>query len=249
MPLPRRTKRTPTPSPVGNRLLDQLPPRARATLLRAARLRTYEAEEELITFGTPVRTLVFPTTVVCSLLIGLRSGKRAEMGMVGNEGCVGISALLDIRPTEQVVAQTPGEGYEISTADLRPHFVGHKHFQQAVIRFIGHAYHMARQTTACNAYHNVQQRLARWLLAVHDRARQDHFAMTQEMLSQMVAATRPRVTEAAARLRADGLIDYQRGRIIIRDRKRLEAQACECYQATRLPRVWPKRPSRSTRKA
>jgi CRP-like cAMP-binding protein len=217
-------------------------------MLSAATLRTFETEEELISFGKPVRNVVFPTTVVCSLLIGLRSGKRAEMGTVGYEGYVGISDILGIGPTEHVVAQTPGDGYEVSPATMRSHFARHKNFQQSVMRFIGHAYHMARQTTACNAFHNVQQRLARWLLTVHDRAPRNEFAMTQEMLSQMVAATRPRVTEAAANLRAEGIIEYQRGRIVIRDRKNLEAKACECYEATLLPSIRLGRPSRGKRK-
>jgi CRP-like cAMP-binding protein len=236
MPVLRRTKSPRNTPTAGNRLLDRLPAQVRTAVLRTATLRSFRAEEELIKPGTPLRKLLFPTTVVCSILTELRSGQRAETGTVGNEGFVGISAVLGTKTTEYVVAQTPGEGYEVRVAHLEHLFSSHKSLRRAMMRFIGYAYHLAKQTLVCHAYHSVEQRLARCLLAAHDRSAQDEFEMTQEVLSQTVAATRPRVTEAAGRLRAIGVIDYQRGRIRIRNRKRLEATACECYEATRLPR-------------
>jgi len=230
---PRRTKKLKPAA--GNRLLDQLPDDVLKAVTRAARLRTYQPEEELGAPDAPLRQLVFPTTMVCSILTALKSGQRAETVTVGNEGFVGISAILGTRQNEYVVAQTAGDGYEMSASRLKSLVARHKSLQQGMLRFIAYAYHMAKQASVCNAYHTVEQRLARWLLATHDRFMHDEFEMTQEMLSRMVAATRPRVTEAAAKLRADGIIDYQRGRIKIRNRKRLEAAACECYESTRLP--------------
>jgi CRP-like cAMP-binding protein len=147
---------------------------------------------------------------------------------VGSDGFVGIPALLGAEATEYVIAQSAGEGYEISTGRIRSLLDEHKGLHQGLLQYIGHAYQMAKQTTVCNAYHAIEQRLARWLLAMQDRSGKDEFSMTQELLSYMVAATRPRVTEAAAKLRAQGLIDYRRGRVIIKDRKALEARACEC---------------------
>jgi CRP-like cAMP-binding protein len=213
-----------------------LPAQAREAVLETARLRSYALEEELIVPGRQVKTVAFPTTLVCSVMIGLRSGQRAEMGIVGSEGFIGIPAVLGAKPTEYVIAHCPGEAYELTTQRIVMLSEKHKNLQQALLQYVGYAYHVAKQTTVCNAYHAIEQRLARWLLMIHDRLAQERFPMTQELLSHMVAATRPRVTEAAARLRAEGIIDYQRGRVTIKERKALETRACECYEATRLPR-------------
>jgi len=206
-------------------------------VLGPAKTRTCEIDEELIVPGRPVSVLLFPTTLVCSVLIGLRTGQRADMGTVGNEGFVGIPAVLGTQPTEHVVVQTAGEGYEISAGTIASFLDRYRTLHQGLLQYIGHAYHMAQQATVCNAYHSIEQRLARRLLAMHDRSGKDQFSMTQELLSHMVAATRPRVTEAAARLRTEGVIDYQRGRVTIKNREGLESRACECYEATKLTAV------------
>ena len=233
MSVPSRTFGTPR-SLVGNDLLDRVPPAVRTELLKQSELVALREEQELFRPGASVRRLFFPTTAVCSLLLGLNSGQRAEMGTVGNEGLIGIPTVLGTRATEFAVVQIPGEAYALHKQLLKQLLQAHASFNEALMRYISYAYHMAKQTTVCNAYHNIDQRLARWLLTCHDRARHDRFPITQELLGHMVAATRPRVTEAAGRLRSAGVIDYERGLLRIRDRKRLEARACECYAATRM---------------
>lgn len=158
------------------------------------------------------------------------------MGIVGSEGFVGIPAILGAKPSEYVIAQGAGQAYEVTAQRITALAEKHATLQHALLQYVGYAYHVAKQTTVCNAYHAIEKRMARWLLSIHDRLAQDRFPMTQELLSHMVAATRPRVTEAAARLRAEGIIDYYRGHLTIKDRKALESRACECYEATRLPR-------------
>lgn len=157
------------------------------------------------------------------------------MGTVGNEGFVGIPAAVHLPATEYAVVQIPGEAYALDAQTFQRALEKNEDMRHAVIRYIGYAHQVAQQATACNSYHSVEQRLARWLLTVQDRARKDEFPMTHELLSHMVAATRPRVGEAAARLRSAGTIGYHRGMIRIADRTRLEAKACECYAATRRP--------------
>src|SRR3954452_3187401 len=88
-------------------------------------------------------------------------------------------------------------------------------------------------TAACNAHHDLPERLARWLLMAHDRAESATLPLTQEFVSMMLAVRRPRVTVAARSLQAIGTIDYERGRIIVRDRERLEEASCECYGIVR----------------
>lgn len=238
MSVPKRTYRVP-PSSTGNRLLDSLPASTREAIVRSGPRRKFVLEEELISPGREVRKLIFPITLVCSVMVGLESGHRAEMGTVGSEGFVGIPLILGTKPTEYVIAQSAGEAYEISANRLAGLLQKHKGLQQELLQYVGHAYQMAKQATACNAYHSIEQRLARWLLAMQDRTGKEQFAMTQELLSNMVAASRPRVSEAAAKLRAEGVISYSRGRVTINDRSALEARACECYEATRHPADGP----------
>lgn len=222
-----------SPKTTGNRLIDALPrsdQEAIAKHMEAVKLRL---EEQLMEPHARVKRVFFPTTAVCSIIIGLASGQRAEMGTIGNEGFVGIPAVLRAPTMEFAVVQIPGSAYAMPPAALASLMEKHEALHHALLRYVAYAYHMAEQTTVCNAYHPVGQRLARWLLTAHDRARRDEFPLTQELLSHMVAATRPRISEAAAMLRAEGIIDYHHGIMHIRDRGGLESKSCECYAATR----------------
>ncbi|MDQ5847345.1 MAG: helix-turn-helix domain-containing protein, partial [Pseudomonadota bacterium] len=105
-------------------------------------------------------------------------------------------------------------------------------FRKALFGYTDFCLHLASRSVACNSFHSIVQRLARWLLFAHDRAGGNEFHLTHELLSAMAAATRPRVSQAAARLKAEGIIDYRRGKVRILDRKRLEAVSCECYEET-----------------
>jgi CRP-like cAMP-binding protein len=214
-------------------LLDRLPASARDDVLGEAQLVELDFAAELFAPGDAISRLYFPVSAVCSLLVGLKSGHRAETRTVGNEGMVGIPAVLGARPNEFAVIQAPGEAYAMKSGRFRELMDRHKGLEEAVREYIAYALHVAKQSAACNAYHAIDARLARWLLTMHDRARGDDFMATQEMLSHMVAASRPRVGEAAARLRERGLIDYARGRVHIRERAALEQASCECYAATR----------------
>ena len=89
------------------------------------------------------------------------------------------------------------------------------------------------QLSACNRLHEVEERLARWLLMIQDRLGSDHFYLTQEFLAEMIGARRTTVTLAAGSLQRSGLIGYKRGNIHILDRERMEAAACECYPIVR----------------
>ncbi len=223
-------------SEIGNRFVEELPAPIRASLMGHARLESLPLEAHLMTPGVQITRLVFPTTAVCSLMIGLSSGQRAEMGTVGNEGFVGIPTVLGTLPTEFAIVQVPGDAYFVNARSFAALLDRHRPLRQAAMAYVSYAYQLAKQTAVCNAYHAIDKRLARWLLTCHDRSQQDEFPLTQEIISHMVAATRPRVAEAAGRLRSQGIIDYRRGSLSIRDRTRLERKSCECYEATK--RSW-----------
>ena len=215
-----------------NRLLDALPRATRKQLLRDSRVVVLAYEEEIFKAGRTVQRLLCPTTAVCSLIVDLRSGQSGEIGAVGSEGLVGIPALLGMPSTEMAVVQFPGGALEIDAERFRRLVEGEAQAYAAAMRYVAYAYHMAKQSCLCNAYHTVEKRIARWLLTMQDRAQSDTLPMTQELLGNMVSATRPRATEAIAHLRSAGVVEYRRRSVTVVDRTRLEAAACECYGAT-----------------
>lgn len=220
----------------GNRILDELPLSAQRTLDRASV--ALVAGDEVLTPGERILYALFPTTAVCSLVMHLDSGDKAETATVGRDGFIGVPLVLG-RPMSDVscVVQVEGEAYRVSAKTLLDLCKEHEAFRRALFAYSAFRLHLASRTLACNSFHSILQRMARWLLFVHDRVGSSDFRLTHERLSAILAATRPRVSQAAARLKGEGIIDYRRGTIRIVDRQRLEAIACECYGETR--RLYP----------
>lgn len=218
----------------GNLLLDSLPPAARRSCFDAAEPIEVRAGEELVSQGDRSKHAFFPASAVCSLTMGLTTGDKAECASVGAEGMIGIALLAaPARSHFAAIVQVPGRGYRVPLQAMNELLQQHRALREAVFVYAGFALNVVGRSVACNSYHSIVERLARWLLVVHDRAGRDELGLTHDRLSQMLAATRPRVSLAAAKLRAMRTIDYQRGVVRILDRKRLEHAACECYDATR----------------
>jgi len=220
----------------GNRILDELPQQARRPLHKA--LVALAEGEAVLTAGERIQHVIFPTTAVCSLLMQLDSGDKAETATIGRDGFIGVPLLLG-NPVSDVsgVVQVAGEAYRVNAKVLFDLCREHEGFRRALFGYGAFRLHLASRTLACNSFHSILQRMARWLLFVHDRIGGSDFRLTHERLSAMLAATRPRVSQAAARLKSEGIIDYRRGTLRIVDRQRLEAIACECYGETR--RLYP----------
>jgi CRP-like cAMP-binding protein len=216
----------------GNRILDELPQAARRAL-REMRV-VLPLGTKVVSQGERITHLFFPTTAVCSLQVELASGGKAETAAVGHDGFVGVPAVLGtfVSPSTGVV-QVPGEGYRTDARAALDLCRRHGAFRKALFGYTAFRLHLASRSVACHSFHSIGQRLARWLLFVHDRAGKEVFHLTHEALSAMLAATRPRVSEAAARLKSQGIIGYRRGEVRILDRGRLEAAACECYRELR----------------
>src|SRR5262249_37537077 len=152
---------------------------------------------------------------------------------VGCEGFVGVPLVLGGHVSDaNGVVQVSGEAYRLGAKNVLELCKEHEPFRRALFGYSAYRLHLASRTVACNSFHSILQRLARWVLIVHGRVGKGDFRLTHEGLSAMLAATRPRVSQAAARLKGDGIIDYRRGTIRIVDRARLEAIACECYART-----------------
>jgi CRP-like cAMP-binding protein len=221
----------------GNEILDRVPQEVCTQFQAMASRVSLQLDDEVIRQDEPVRRLYFPTTAVLSLVVGLATGQRAEFGSVGREGVAGISGMLGAeRSLGSAIVQLPGEAWVIDVKNFARLRAESAEFREAISTYLAYSYRVAAQSTLCVAFHPIEKRLARWLLVAHDRARVDEFPMKQEMMATMVAASRPRVSEAAIELRRAGLIDYRAGTLRILDRKGLERASCECYEATRRPR-------------
>jgi len=184
--------------------------------------------------GNQVQAAYFPLSGMISLLSVTKEGKAVEVGMIGNEGFLGISAVLgiDIAPYQSVV-QLPCAVLKIKADKLKAEFDKGGRLHQLILSYTHTLLTQISQSVCCNCYHTVEARLCRWLLISHDRAQTDVLHLTQEFLAQMVGVPRTSVTAIAGKLQQADLIRYRRGKIELLDRRRLEASSCECYRVIR----------------
>ncbi len=190
----------------------------------------FEVGHEIEYPGRPIDHLFFVEEGMASLTTTFQDGSQVEVGMFGYESVIGVSALMGTkRSLNRIYTQIGGYGYSCTTEAANREFQMCGLFQELALRYVQAQLVQAMQSAGCNAKHEVDQRLARWLLLCADRAHSNTFKMSQEYLADMLGSSRPTVTVAAGNLRAKGLIEYTRGTIHIPDPKRLEAAACECY--------------------
>jgi CRP-like cAMP-binding protein len=215
---------------IANRLLAALPEAEYEHLF--ARLEHIEMPLGAVLYhpAEQMQQVYFPNTGTISVIAMVSTGTSVEIGMAGNEGMFGIPAVLGTAtaPTQAIV-QIPGEGLMLSADVLREEFKRGGVLQDLILRYTQGFIIQISQTAVCNSLHSINERLPRWLLMCHDRARSNELPLTHEFLSEMLAVRRAGVTEAAGRLQGRGLISYQRGHITILDRAGLEAASCECY--------------------
>lgn len=219
---------------VGNWLLDALPQEDYERLLTDLQPASFVLGEVVYESGGQMDHVYFPTTCHVSLLYTMINGVTAEMGLVGNEGVVGIALFMggDTTPNRAVV-QGAGKALRLKAKSLHLEFSRGGDFQDLLLRYTQALITQISQTAVCNRLHTVEQRLCRWLLMTHDRTHSDELQMTQEFISHMLGVRREGVTHAAQNLQEKGLISYVRGHIKIVDRAKLEAHVCECYEVVR----------------
>ena len=184
--------------------------------------------------GEQLGHLYFPESCIVSLLYTMENGTSAEIGVVGNEGVVGIALFMGGETTpNRAVVQSGGLSLKLRLGVLNEEFRRGGEFQQLLLRYTQALITQMSQTAVCNRLHTEDQQLCRWLLLSHDRLDSNELTMTQELIANMLGVRREGVTVAAGRLQAAGLIQYHRGHITILDRAGLETRACECYQVVR----------------
>jgi hypothetical protein len=181
-----------------------------------------------------IRHVYFPIDCLVSLLTAVDKRRTLEVGMVGNEGMVGMPMALGIGVSAvRSLVQGSGSAMRMTAEGFRAEFKNNMPLQRALFRYNHLLMAQISQTAACNRFHEAEPRLARWLLMTSDRLHCDEFRLTHEFLSHMLGVRRVGVTEAAGALGHKKLIEYSRGNIRILDRKRLEAAACTCYRIVR----------------
>jgi CRP-like cAMP-binding protein len=226
-----------TAVPLHNLLLASLPKADRDRLMPSLDVIPLKLRTLLYKPGEAVQYVYFPGGGFCSIVTVLADGSMVEVATVGREGMLGVSALVDNQPqTSATIVQ--GEAdlcYRMPVKAYRSEMNARGAFYAMILRYIDAHIGVVMQSTACNAVHTIEQRLARWLLMAHDRMATPEFKLTQEFAAMMLGAARPTVTLVAGTLQRAGLITYRRGRVTILDREQLEAASCECYEAaTRL---------------
>jgi CRP-like cAMP-binding protein len=218
-----------------NRLLELLPNGERESLEAVMQRIPLRPHDMLQQPGEAMRSVYFPLWGVISLMTPLEDGSAVETATVGNEGMVGVHAMLGGGPigNAQAMAQVAGETLQMSADSFRARLDENGKFRQLMFAYSQALFAQISQGVACNGVHSIQERCARWLLESHDRACSDEFGLTQEFLSDMLGVRRPSVTVAARALQQAGLINYERGRITVTDRRGLEEASCECYQVVK----------------
>jgi CRP-like cAMP-binding protein len=176
----------------------------------------------------------FPNTGLASLLIVTADAKSVEVGMVGNEGFIGMPLAAGIRDSAQrVIVRAAGDVIRVKSEILQTLLPEMPVLQRALNRFLLLQGMQVAHVAACNRLHEIEQRLARWLLMNHDRSNGGAFPITHDLLSQMLGSGRPSVTVAAGTLQRAGFIEYTRGMVRVLSRPGLENVSCECYEAIR----------------
>lgn len=198
-------------------------------------------EPVTLTFGEvlyepwePMRHVYFPDKSLVSLLTVVDGRQALEIGMVGREGMVGIPLALGagVSPVRALVQGT-GAALRMTSARFLEELRQSLHLQRAIYRYTHALMDQFAQTAACNCFHVVQERLARWLLMTRDRVQSNDFPLTQEFDSHIRGVRRVRVSRAAGQLQKRKLIEYSHGNIRIVDQRGLEAASCSCYQVVR----------------
>ena len=185
--------------------------------------------------GGKVESAYFLNRGLISLVVVMKDGKTAEAGIVGNEGFTGTLAAVGLRRSPlRAVVQITGDGFRVAVGTLQNTLKSAPHLQLILMRYAVIQGMQVAQTAACNRLHDIEQRLARWLLMTQDRVDLGLLRITHDFLATMLGTDRPTVSLAAGVLQKKELIEYTRGAVKIVNRKKLEDSACECYAVIRL---------------
>jgi CRP-like cAMP-binding protein len=180
--------------------------------------------------GDALKSVYFCNSGMISILSVFPDGKSVEVGLVGKEGVVGLPLLVGFRTSAtRAISQIDATAFRVDGEALIAFLLKSPMLERSLQQYSLTFNMEITQLAACNRLHDVEERLARWLLMCADRIKSSELPLTQEFLSQMLGTRRSSVTVAAGILQKAGMIAYNRGDVKIVDRPKLEAAACECY--------------------
>jgi CRP-like cAMP-binding protein len=215
----------------GNRMLATLPKAEYKRLLPSLTIVDFILGDVLYEPGTVIKYVYFPNNSIISLISPQLGTSSLEVGMIGNEGMAGLPVFLGVKSsTTRALVQGAGSAMRMTSANIRLEANRLSGLHTLLHRYSHSLLTQVSQTLACNNFHLVHSRLARWLLMTNDRLGLTEFPLTQSFLSNMLGVRREGVSEAASELQAHKLIRYSRGTITILNRRGLEANSCECYE-------------------
>jgi CRP-like cAMP-binding protein len=228
---------TPPPHPIDrtsagsrNRLLAALPPEEYERIAPHLEPVTTGLKQLLFDVDRPIEHVYFPEGMVGSVVTAMPDGTAIETATVGREGMVGLPVFLGSGQTSaQAFVQIAGSALRMRSDRFLEVVAGSPALSRALLRYTQALFTLVAQSSACNRLHTMAERCARWLLHTHDRVDSDEFPLTHQFLSQMLGVRRATVTEAMGTIQATGAVEYQMGRVRVRDRGALERAACECY--------------------
>ena len=218
---------------VTNQLIAGVPSKDRALLLSKCEPVDLVFGDRLSEADKPIKHVYFPLAGFISLVTTLDGHQPLEMGLVGNEGMLGVTLTLGIKTAPmRAVVQGSGTALRMIGSDFMRLLGRTPSVSRILDRYLYVMMVQLTRSSACTQFHQIEPRLARWLLMTHDRAHADHFHLTHEFLADMLGVRRSGVSIAAGALQLRRLIRYSRGEIRILNRNGLEAASCECYDAT-----------------
>lgn len=221
----------PAPQTYKNRVLASLPAADIKRLAPHLSPLTLKINRSLHEPGQTIDTVYFLEDGICSVVVTMENGSSVEVGIIGRDGFVGLPGVLGTeRSPNRAFMQIPGQGFSVKAKVLQEQFKESNELRLRLQRFVQAMLVQTAQTAACNRVHELEERLARWLLMCQDRVQDDRIPITHEFLAMMLGTRRTTVTVAAGMLHKAGLIAYSRGNVTIENRKGLEQTACECYR-------------------
>ena len=222
-------------APTQNNLLQVLSVDVQQRLFPHLELVAMPLGKVLYESGDVMRYVYFPTDCIVSLLYVMESGASAEISVVGYDGLIGVALFMGGESTtSRAVVQSAGFAYRLLGQRMKDEFNRHGELLHLMLRYSQALITQMAQTAVCNRHHSIDQQLCRWLLLSLDRLKDNHLVMTQELIANMLGVRREGVTEAAGRLHKQGVIDYSRGHIVVKDRPKLERLSCECYEVVKV---------------
>jgi CRP-like cAMP-binding protein len=215
-------------------LIESLPSNSRSRLLAICEPVELAMGKILGEVDAPTQYVYFPTVGFISLVTTVKGKPTLEVGMVGREGMLGTQLVLGVESAPlHAVVQGAGTAWRIGASEFSKELAHSPALQRRLNRYVFVTMTQLASSAFCLRFHQIGQRLARWLLMTQDRAHSDSFQITHEFLAYMLGVRRVGITTAACVLQREGLIKYSRGKIQVLNRRGLKASACSCYAADR----------------